>query len=164
MIENNVKIPQIIALILEGFSFAAAILSVLSQDSLMNVYNGSTQLTGQHVVPVTVYIISAAFIIQLVFFIASLNYKGQSRRMIAGIVATVYVMINISSQWLNILVNVMMARQGSAKVAAYSTLSSSISNTTGAFITVSSALFFIALGRYGLSKNPEEINSLYYQA
>ncbi|MBR6257678.1 MAG: hypothetical protein IKR23_09900 [Lachnospiraceae bacterium] len=164
MIENNVKIPQIIALILEGFSLAAAILSVLSQDSIMNAYNGSTQLTGQHVVPVTVYIISAAFIVQLVFFIASLSYKGQSRRLIAGITAAVYVVINISSQWLNLLVNVAMARQGSAKLAAYATLSSSISNTTGAFIAVSSALFFIALGRYGLSKNPEDINPLYYQA
>lgn len=164
MTENNVKIPQIIALILEGLSLAAAILSVLTQDSIYAAYIGSTQLTGQHVVPVTVYIIIAAFIVQLVFFIASQSYKGRSRRLIAGIVATVYVMISISSQWLNLLANIVISRQGADKLAAYATLNSSITNTTGAFIAVSSALFFIALGRYGISKNPEDVNSLYYQA
>ena len=163
MTENNVKIPQVIALILEGLSLAAAILSILSQDSIISAYIGSPQLAGQHVVPITVYIISAAFLVQLVFFIASLNYTGHSRRLIAGIVAAIYIIISISSQWLNMLVTVVISRQGANKLAAYSSLNSSISTTTGAFITVSTALFFIALGRYGLSKNPEEFNPSPYQ-
>ena len=164
MTDNNVKIPQIIALILEGLSLAAAILCVLSQDSIISSLAAPAILSGQHVVPFAVYVIVAAFIIQLLFFIFTATYKGQNRRLAAGIAAAVYVILTISSQWLNILANYAISRQGSHMLAAHSAVTSAISTSTGAFVTVSTALFFIALGRYGLSKNPEDINPLYYQA
>ena len=153
MTENNVKIPQIIALILQGLVLAIAVLNVLSQKSIL--IGMGIQLSGPSMVPLQVYICGICFLIQLIFMFITLKYEGKSRRLIAGIVAAAYCLINITSQWLNIVSNMMIARQGADRLAGYSALTSTISNSTAPFLVVASALFFIALGRYGISKNPE---------
>ena len=154
MVDNKVKIPQIIALILQGLALAVSILSVLSQRSIASTLS-SLQYSGPAIVPLPVYITGIAFVIQLVFLFVTSGYKGKSRRLIAGIVAAVYCLITISSQWLALLTNIMIARQGAERLAVGGLLTSAISNSTGPFLTVSSALFFIALGRYGICKDPE---------
>ena len=76
--------------------------------------------------------------------------------MIAGIVAAIYCLINISTQWLSVLSNMVIARQGQERLVVHSLTASAISNSTGPFLVIASALFFIALGRYGISKKPNE--------
>ncbi len=155
MTENNVKIPQIIALILQGVALAAAVLSVLSQKSIVAGMS-SLQYSGPAVVPLQVYIIGICSLIQLIFLFVTMKYEGRNRRVIAGIVAAIYCLLIISTQWLSVLSNMVISRQGQERLVVHSLTTSAISNSTGPFLVIASALFFIALGRYGISKNPNE--------
>ena len=152
MIDNRVKIPQIIALILQGLALVLSILSVISQRSIASALS-SLQFSGPAIVPLPVYITGIGFAIQLVFLFVTSGYKGNRRRLIAGIIAAIYCLVSISSQWLNLLTNILIARQGAERLAVAGLLTSAISNSAGPFLTVSSALFFIALGRYGICKS-----------
>lgn len=157
MIENNVKIPQVIALILLGVALAASVLCVLSQQSMVSGMS-SIQYSGPMIVPLQLYMIGICFLIQLIFLFIALKYEGRNRRVIAGIVAAVYCLINTSTGWLSVLSNMVIARQSQERLAAYGLVSSAISNSTSPFLVIASALFFIAIGRYGISKNPDEVD------
>ncbi len=155
MTDNKIKIPQIIALILQGLALAAAVLCVLSQQSIVAGMS-SIQYSGPAIVPVTLYLIGIGFLIQLIFLFITLKYEGRNRRVIAGIVAALYCLFNMSTQWLAMLSNMVMARQGQERLVANGLVTSAISNSTGPFLVIASALFFITIGRYGISKNPDE--------
>ena len=160
MTDNRVKIPPIIALILEGLSFLISVTCVLNQDAVIDAMGYGIK-TGQKIIPLSVYILGASFLIQLAFLAVTLCYKGDMRRLIAGIFTAAYCMVNISSYLLSLFVNRAMAIKGQEVLAANSVLTSSIANLTSGFLTVAVALFFIAVGRYGITKNPENENQYY---
>ncbi|MBR5419685.1 MAG: hypothetical protein IK115_00905 [Lachnospiraceae bacterium] len=154
MTENNVKIPLIIAVVLQGIALLVALTCVLTQESIIPALaNGP--LIQRKIVPINFYIIVTELILQLGFLLTVFFYGGEARRGIAAVFAILKCVLSLSVLGLTMLTNVILARQGSEMLTAHSLVSSSISTSTLAFTVVSSALFFIALGRYGISETPQ---------
>ena len=160
MIEKNVKTPLIISFIMQGLAMAIAIICVLTKK---NFLPEDAALTGKQIIPVSVYIMGMGFLVQILFLFLIMGYEGRSRRLAAGIFTGVYCLCNIVSPWINQLILTIISRTGGAKeIAAHSLLSSTINILTSGLLVISTACFFIAVGRYGISINPEPIPSLDY--
>lgn len=160
MIEKNVKTPLIISFIMQGLAMAVAIICVLTQK---NFLPEDVALTGKQIIPVSVYIMGMGFLVQILFLFMIMGYEGRSRRLAADIFAGLYCIFNIASPWINQIVTLIISRMNGAKeVAAHSMLTTAIGMYTSGFLVISTACFFIAVGRYGISISPESIPSLEY--
>ena len=134
ILENNIRIPQIISVILEGIAMFVAVLIILGQSSF-------TGGLGGH------------FILYLVFLIVIQNYRGRSRRGIAAFFIVVVVVISLVVP----LTTTLSARLtqklfGAAGLATLSVVSSYVSIFTVALTAPAAVLFYISAGRYGVSK------------
>ena len=160
MIEKNVKIPMIISFIMQGLALAVAIICVLTQK---NFLPEDVTMMEHKIIPESVYLMGLGLLIQILFLFLVMGYEGRSRRLAAGIFTGIYCLCSIVSPWVNVLLQTIIARSsGSKEYGAYALLGSTISMLTSGFLVISTACFFIAVGRYGISTNPEPIPSLDY--
>ncbi len=160
MIERNVKIPMIISFIMQGLALAAAIICVLTQKSFLPE---DAALADKTLIPVSVYMMGLGLLMQILFLFLVMGYEGRSRRVAADIFAGIYCLCSIVSPWVNLLLSTIIAHSsGSKEYGAYASLGSTISMLTSGFLVISTACFFIAVGRYGISISPEPIPSLDY--
>ena len=160
MIERNVKIPMIISFIMQGLALAAAIICVLTQKSFLPE---DAALADRTLIPVSVYMMGLGLLVQILFIFMIMGYEGRSRRLAADIFAGLYCIFNITSPWINQIMTFIISRTNGAKeLAAHSMLTTAIGMYTSGFLVISTACFFIAVGRYGISISPEPIPSLDY--
>ena len=151
ILENNIRIPQIISVILEGIAMFVAVLITLGQNNLTGGLGYST--TGLKMIPPTLIVIILHFILYLVFLIVIQTYRGRSRRGIAAFFIVVVVVISLVVP----LTTTLSARLtqklfGAAGLATLSVVSSYVSIFTVALTAPAAVLFYISAGRYGVSK------------
>ena len=154
ILENNIRIPQIISVILEGIAMFVAVLIILGQSSFTGGLGGlGATAPNAKVLPPAVIVIILHFILYLVFLIVIQNYRGRSRRGIAAFFIVVVVVISLVVP----LTTTLSARLtqklfGAAGLAALSVVSSYVSIFTVALTTPAAVLFYVSAGRYGVSK------------
>lgn len=152
MVESNIKIPQIVATILEGIVLIMTFALISGQDAVYQTLTGGA-LQGAHVFPLPLVLdISIRFAIFLICLLTMVYYKGERRRLISVIFISLTILFSISYPIVNSVVLRVISIQGEVNLAAYSTLVNAITLSTYPFSVISSALFFIAAGRYGISE------------
>ncbi len=159
-IEKNVKVPMIISFIMQGLALAVAIICVLTQNIFLPE---DVTMTGQKIIPMSVYTMVLGLLIQVLFLFLVMGYEGRSRRLAGDIFVGFHCLCSIVMPWvIRILLPIIARSSGSKEYGAYNLLGSTISMLTSGFLVISTACFFIAVGRYGISTNPEPIPSLDY--
>jgi hypothetical protein len=163
ILENNIRIPQIISVILEGIAMFVAVLIILGQSSFTGGLGGlGATAPNAKVLPPAVIVIILHFILYLVFLIVIQNYRGRSRRGIAAFFIVVVVVISLVVP----LTTTLSARLtqklfGAAGLAALSVVSSYVSIFTVVLTAPAAVLFYISAGRYGVSKVENYEESVY---
>ena len=152
MIDNNIKIPQIIATALQAIILILALSMISGQADIYNALNGDT-FNGIHVFPFPYVLdIVIRFLLCLSILLTMLFYKGEHRRTISVIFIVLAIIQSLISPSIHIATIASIGRHQDAHyVGAYSLLTSAIGQTINPFGLVSSALFYIACGRYGIS-------------
>ena len=151
MSENSIRIPLIIATVLRGINLLITIGCVQAEDAIYQIY--AAGLTGQKVMPTT-EIMSQLLIlaVYVIFCLVVYMYKGDSRRLIAGVFIVCMCLFAIAQTGLSRVSTMAAARVAGAEyLAAYSAVTSAISMITSPGALVATALFFISSGRYGVS-------------
>ena len=151
ILENNIRVPQIIAVVLEGIALFVAVLVVLGQRNLLGSI-AVQAVSGPKIPPAMIGII-LHLILYIAYLIVIHNYNGRSRRGTAAFFIIAVTVINlvvpltttVSSQFIQRLF-------GAASLAAWGMLSSYVSGFTVFLTTPAAVLFYISCGRYGISK------------
>ena len=150
ILENNIRIPQIISVILEGIAMFVAVLIVLGQNSITNGLGASS---NPKLLPPTLIVIILHFILYLVYLIVIHNYRGRSRRAIAAFFIVTVSIIGLGVSLTTTFTARFAAKLlGSAALAAWSMVSSYVNSFTVFLTTPAAVLFYISAGRYGVSK------------
>ena len=160
ILENNIRVPQIIAVILEGIAVFVAVLITLGQNSFISGLGYVP--TGRKMIPPTLIVIILHFILYLVYLIVIHNYKGRSRRGIAAFFIVAVSVIGLAVS----LTTTFSARfaskfLGAAALAAWSMVSSYVNSFTVFLTTPAMVLFYVSSGRYGVSKVENYESSVY---
>ena len=155
MIENNIKIPQIVAVILDAFALVMVLVMIQGQQSILPLYMGGAHLSV-HVFPLrTVLTIVFRLVLFLSCLFTMLYYKGEHRRIVSLIFIALFILHSVASPYISMAANALTAKKGVDYLSAYSSLTSAIGLCTGPLSAVSTALFFIACGRYGISETED---------
>lgn len=160
ILENNIRVPQIIAVILEGIAMFVAVLITLGQNNLTGGLGYST--TGLKMIPPTLIVIILHFILYLVYLIVIHNYKGRSRRGIAAFfivaVSVIGLVVSLSTTFTARFAQKIL---GAAALGAWSLVSSYVNSFTVFITTPAMVLFYVSSGRYGVSKVENYEGSVY---
>ncbi|MCR4618839.1 MAG: hypothetical protein K5669_11730 [Lachnospiraceae bacterium] len=156
MIKKNVKIPAIIALSIQGANVFVSLLIVFLQDLLKGPFNYPNALKGIKVFPPSVINSIITLILYAIFFYVINNYSGDRRRGIGIAFFSIAVGISVITFPITTLVQYTYATfMGSEYLAAVSILTSNISLYTFVLSASAAPFYFIAVGRYGISKKED---------
>lgn len=151
ILENNIRVPQIIAVVLEGIALFVAVLVILGQGSLLGSM-GVHAVSGPKVPPALIGII-LDLILYIAYLIVIHNYNGRSRRGVAAFFIIAITVINLVVPLTTSVSSVFVQRLfGAASLAAWGMLSSYVSGFTVFLTSPAAVLFYISCGRYGISK------------
>ncbi|MCR5283327.1 MAG: hypothetical protein K6E18_08150 [Lachnospiraceae bacterium] len=147
MKDNRIRIPMIVAIVLQSIAALIGFLCYFMQGLLRPNVSISVK-----VFPINLVYILLILIFQVIIVLTMQTYEGESRRGVGIILTIVYCLCSVLMPYISIVANVFASREGVEYVAAQSTLGSSVSLFTSPFSTVATALTLIAIGRYGISK------------
>ncbi|MBR3104441.1 MAG: hypothetical protein IKH46_11540 [Lachnospiraceae bacterium] len=156
MIENNIKIPMIVTVVLEAFILLITLALIQGQEVVLQAYFSTAwaATTGIHVFPLRTVL---AFVFRLVLSLSCLftmlYYKGERRRIVALIFIALPILISVASPYIAMAASALEARkQGVDYYSIHSALTSAISLVVSPPGTVATTLYYIACGRYGISE------------
>ena len=158
ILENNVRIPQIIAVVLQGLAVVIALGITLAQGSLVHAPSNST---GVFVIPPAFVFMILHLIIYVVYFIIIHQYSGNSRRVIGIAFIVINTLIQAVNPYITVVVNMIWNRKVVANVMINSQISSYVAFATSTFTIIAVTLFYISCARYGVSKAPGSISQEY---
>ena len=151
ILDNNIRIPQIIAVILEGIAVFVAVLITLGQNSFISGLGYVP--TGRKMIPPNLIVIILHFILYLVYLIVMHNYRGRSRRGIAAFfiiaVSVIGLLVSLTTTFSARITQKLL---GAAALAAWSMVSTYVNSFTVFVTTPAMVLFYVSAGRYGVSK------------
>ncbi len=158
MIKNNVKIPQIAAVVLESIALLLVFSLIRGQDGIFQLYASSS--TGIHVFPLqSIVFVVFRLLLFVTCLLTMLYYKGERRRTVSVIFISVLIICTAVSPYITLLTaNITAHADGPEYYAASAALTAAISYCISPFSTIATALYFIACGRYGISKSEEEFD------
>ena len=145
--DKRIKTPMIIGIILQGLALVIAGGCSLMQESMASMQNFKI---GEKIFPDTLVTIAIIFLLHIIALLVMQTYEGESRRLIGGILAAAYCVVNIASPIISRITVIFESRKGVEFVAAKNVLSSTISLFTSPLNLVSLMLVVIAVGRYGV--------------
>ena len=168
MLEDNVKKPMVVGVILYGVVFLINVLCTLTQFKGGDLFL-SEQFTEAHearIIPASLFTSLVHLLMLVVFMMIMFTYKGESRRTLEVVMFVVYIVfgwiLGIVSTY---LANYIYSRQGQEHLVAANAMSNIISIISTPFGTVSGILIVVAIGRYGVSTiwKPNEMqpNNMY---
>ena len=151
ILENNIRVPQIIAVVLEGIACFVAVLVMLGQRSLLGGVGIQATLGAK--LPPAFIVIILHLILYIAYLIVIHNYNGSSRRGIAAFFIITVTVLNLAVPLTtNVTLRFVQRLFGAASLAAWSMLSSYVSTFTVVLTTPAAVLFYVSCGRYGISK------------
>ena len=115
-----------------------------------------TNLSGRIIPPVGIGSI-LELLIYATFLGIVLKYRGERRRLISGIFIALLICYGLGSNLFSMIWTPLVARRrGADYLGALSVLSSVISYSTILFHAIAVPLFYVSVGRYGMSYHLEE--------
>lgn len=157
-LNNKIKIPMIVGIILSAAAMGIDLFSFASIETVYKIMNAPDSLN------VTVFPITAAIqiiftIMFVVFLLIMLKYKGLSTKSAAVAMTVIYCLLTIAAPFIKSAYNIFVLNSGGADyVAAGATLENFIALCTPPFTVVSTVLIFIAIGRYSTVNTHQENN------
>ncbi|MBR5090996.1 MAG: hypothetical protein IK093_16330 [Ruminiclostridium sp.] len=150
-ITKEIKAPMTAGVIVHGIAVAADLLSVIFQNDVYKTMQGS--FLNETVFPFTVVSHIIIMVMFIVFLMTMLLYKGTSRKLAGIVMVVIYCITGVVMPLVDIFATILTGRfAGAGQLAAYNTLKTFIGMVSSPFIVVSTVLVFIAIGRYGISK------------
>ncbi|SEQ78231.1 hypothetical protein SAMN02910369_02409 [Lachnospiraceae bacterium NE2001] len=166
MLEDNVKKPMIVGVILYGVVFFINVLCSLTQFKGGNLFLTSSYMEAHEatVIPLSLFSTFTHLLMLVIFMLIMFTYKGDSRRSIEIVMFIVYILLGwvlgIVSGYLG---NFIYAKKGTEYLAAYNAMNNVISLISAPFLSVSGILIVVAIGRYGVThpwKQPGEMQPI----
>ena len=145
--DKRIKTPMIIGIVLQGLSFLIAFGCYLMQSSMNSMKN---MAIGEKVFPDTLVTIAVVLLLHIIALLVMNTYEGESGRLIGGILAAAYCVVNVASPIISRITLIFDSRKGVEFIAAKNMLSSTISLLTSPLNLISLVLVMIAVGRYGV--------------
>ena len=160
---KEVKIPMIVGIIIYGIALIIDLIGVFAQKAVFDFMGADNIHLDSLFFPYTTVcqiIVMAMFIS---FFLVMLFYKGHARRVAGIVMIVVYCVVNIVMPFIDIQVTRMTAIfHGENGLAAMASLKNFIGIFTSPFVTVSTVLLFVAIGRYGIINKENNAEMLEY--
>ena len=156
MKDKLIRIPAIISLALYGAGLSAALLVTLLQNHLTGLFYISDKMKEHFVVPTVLISQCVSFAVACVFVYLVFKYEGDRRRMIGIIMFAVMIGIGVFFMPVQLVTNSVLIRiNGAEYVAKYSSVTTMVSAVTSVFSLGASHLYFVAVGRYGITPKSE---------
>ena len=157
-VKNEIKIPAIIALAVQGVIVCMELLVTTLQDKFFPIFIGNPGITdGAKVFPPAIIFSVLELGIYIAFVSVIFYYTGDRRRPVSIALMAVNLALAGLSYPVNIFYTQLIARvKGAAYIAAYSGVSSMLGFSVAFFGFVAAPMFFIACGRYGISKKDDQ--------
>ncbi len=154
-VSNDIKIPAIIALVLQGAAVSAQLLVVLLQRQLVPLFYAYGDLGKDiWVFPPSVILEIMILVLYIVFVYLIFSNKDMRRRPVCIVLIAINLGIMGMSYPVSYVFTVITARlYGTMQMAVASSVQNMFAIVNAFFGFASSPLFFIACGRYGVSKN-----------
>ena len=155
-VSKNIKIPAIIALVLQANTVLCELIVMLFQKKFISLFYSYNFSSDVKTFPPGLILSAMAMVIHIVFVWMIYNYTGEKRR-VAGIVLMALMLgIMATSYPVNYFYNIYVGRVRGTEYIAASSAVTSMMNLATAFAGFGSVpLFFLACGRYGVSKREE---------
>ncbi len=158
MKDKRITIPAIISLIIHAVGLSIAILVTSLQNLLTWLYSPIDEMKEVFVFPSAIISESIALAIVIVFVYQIFNYKGNNRRVIGIVLFALMVGISVMMIPFNILLNYYYGMfHGAVYIAKYGVVNNAVSIFTSVATLGGSPLFFVALGRFGITDNNGQI-------
>ena len=161
--KKEVKIPMIVGMILYGIALIIDLVSVFAQKAVFDLMGVTVIHLSSLAFPFITVCQIAVMAMFIAFWLVMRYYKGSGRRAAGIVMIVVYCVVNIAMPFIDIQVTRMTAIfQGEEGLAAVSSLKNFIGSFTSPFVTVSTVLLFIAIGRYGIISKENNAEMLQY--
>lgn len=154
MKDKRITVPAIIAFCVSAGGLLVATLCTFLQDYLTRLYYMNEEMKEFKVVPAYLITQTIVVVVYGIFLYYVFNYQGNRRRVVGIVFFAVSLGVTLLAIPTNLITNVLIGRfWGTAQLAKYSSVSSAVSVVTSVTTIGSSPLFYIALGRYGITEN-----------
>ena len=158
MKDKRITIPAIISLIIHAVGLSIAILVTSLQNHLSWLYNMTEDMEKIIVFPSAIVSEIIALIIVIIFTYLVFNYQGNKRRVIGIVLFALMVGISIMMIPINFFANYFYGMfYGTMYLAKYGVVNNAVSIFTSVATLGGSPLFFVALGRFGITDNNGQI-------
>ena len=157
-VKNEIKIPAIIALALQGAIVFAELLIISLQEKLLPLYLGNSDIAkGVKIFPPAIILSTLILGIYIAFVSVIFNYRGNHRRPVSIVLMAIQLGISGLSYPINtIYLHIIGRISGASYLAAHSAVNGMLSIGTAIFGFAAAPMFFIACGRYGISKKDDQ--------
>ncbi len=145
--DKRIKTPMIIGIVLQGLAVVIALGCYLLQGALPTMSNLKT---GETVFPDSMITMVITLLLHIITLLVMQTYEGESRRMIGGILAAAYCIVNVATPIISRITAFFDSRKGAVFIAAKGVLASMISMLSSPFTIISLVFVLIAVGRYGV--------------
>lgn len=155
MVSKNIKIPAYISMGLHIAVFTVALLIVSMQEQVVKLF-GLRGIEGIHVFPPAIVGLGIEMILAIILVVVINDYKGDHRRGICIALFAVMIGIEILMIPVNIIAQQIYARVwGTNHIAVFASLGSALNLWTAPLQLVALPFYYVALGRYGISKKED---------
>ena len=156
-VSNNIKIPAIIALVLQGNIVLSELIVLIFQRQFVSLFYSSAFLSENIKVFYPGVILSfLQLVIFIVFVYMIFNYTGDRRRVAGIVLMAITLGLMAMSYPLGQLYHIIVGRLAGTEYLAMESSVQSISAMISYFTGFgASPLFFVACGRYGISKKSQ---------
>lgn len=157
-VKNEIKIPAIIALAVQGAVVFAELLIICLQEKLLPLYFGGSDIAkGVKVFTPAIILSTLVLGIYIAFVSVIFNYSGNHRRPVSIVLMALELGIMGLSYPINTIYSHIIGRiSGTSYLAAFSAVNSMLGLGSALFGFVAAPMFFIACGRYGISKREDQ--------
>lgn len=159
MLVKEIKIPMIVGMALYGMALLIDLCGVFSPDTVYNIMIAPflVGVVDEFIFPVTSVFQIIIMVMYIVFFMVMLRYKGRSRRTAGIIMAALYCSVSLVCPYVEALQTYIASQlHGAEYLSSLMTMRSFIGYYTSPFVTISTVLLLISIGRYGVN-NPNYV-------
>lgn len=155
MVSKNIKIPAYISMGLHIAVFTIALLVISLQEQIIKLY-GIRGIEGIHVFPPSIVGLGLGMILSIILVVIIKDYQGDRRRGICIALFATMIGIGIIMLPVNLITQQIYARVwGADHLAVFASVGNALNLWTAPLQLAAAPFYYVALGRYGISKKED---------
>ena len=151
MLRKEVKTPMIIGLILYAVAFLTTVIITLGQNVFIKPFVPHNFESGETVISPTLFSQLIMLLMMVIFFLIMKTYKGNSRRVVGGVMLAVYLVVSFIMGFVGLIGNVIYSRMGQEYIVKLSSINQVIGFSSSLIMGVALIFVVVAIGRFGIS-------------